>query len=416
MIGKIIAVGKDNEKLHRYKWSAMPTSLIFILALYAIVDSIYFRTIVEQRYLYAALISMTGFIILVGADRLRFIKEQKLFIGLWFVLTSIYFVPVFSQDNIYPKYIVGDYTSLILPILLFIAGIRYKALFESRYTLLLLACLLILAAILSIFFGQRVNNRFEAPPILLIPLGWLAFGTYRKIWSKSLLGLILFVLLVVILKSGERTGVVLWIISGLYIFSINSNILKILSVLIAFTVIFLFGFNVIIGEAVFEGYLNKTRFKHFAKDYHDRSLDVRINEAQDAVLMMQKEGTAVNHILGFGHGASYRPVNLYNIRNITKDGSIHNIHIGPVLIYFRYGILGVVLYGCLLLVVAWSHVKLVKEWRNRRVNILYMAFAFSLVVYLINNLLRNVIVDPIFSYVLAGFLYYRFTLRDGLKI
>ena len=35
-------------------------------------------------------------------------------------------------------------------------------------------------------------------------------------------------------------------------------------------------------------------------------------------------------------------------------------------------------------------------------------FTFTLAFYLMDGLLRNVVVDPMFSYVLAGFLFFQF--------
>jgi len=50
-------------------------------------------------------------------------------------------------------------------------------------------------------------------------------------------------------------------------------------------------------------------------------------------------------LTGLGHGAVYFPcVGALN-KNLTTHGHIHNIHVGPALLFFRYGILGVIFYG-----------------------------------------------------------------------
>lgn len=54
-------------------------------------------------------------------------------------------------------------------------------------------------------------------------------------------------------------------------------------------------------------------------------------------------------LTGFGHGSAYTyypdRVNLGTIiQNLTQDGLVHNIHIGPLLLFFRYGIIGLILY------------------------------------------------------------------------
>lgn len=49
---------------------------------------------------------------------------------------------------------------------------------------------------------------------------------------------------------------------------------------------------------------------------------------------------------GLGHGAVYYPYGELRsrTRNLTSDGHIHNIHVGPALLFFRYGAFGAGLY------------------------------------------------------------------------
>lgn len=54
-------------------------------------------------------------------------------------------------------------------------------------------------------------------------------------------------------------------------------------------------------------------------------------------------------LTGFGHGSAYATypdrINIGSIAvNLTEEGLVHNIHFGPLMLLFRYGILGVILY------------------------------------------------------------------------
>lgn len=69
----------------------------------------------------------------------------------------------------------------------------------------------------------------------------------------------------------------------------------------------------------------------------------RVLEARDALVMLASN--LPFSLLGFGHGASYIPEASHIATNVTPEGVVHNIHIGPVLLLFRYGLLGAVFYG-----------------------------------------------------------------------
>lgn len=70
----------------------------------------------------------------------------------------------------------------------------------------------------------------------------------------------------------------------------------------------------------------------------------RLDEARNAYMTLQSIPGAF--LTGLGHGAVYFPyLNVGSIsRNITDEGYVHNIHVGPALLFFRYGVVGIVLY------------------------------------------------------------------------
>jgi len=61
---------------------------------------------------------------------------------------------------------------------------------------------------------------------------------------------------------------------------------------------------------------------------------------------MTLQSTPGAFLTGLGHGAVYFPyLNVGSIsRNLSAEGYVHNIHVGPALLFFRYGVVGIVLY------------------------------------------------------------------------
>jgi len=77
----------------------------------------------------------------------------------------------------------------------------------------------------------------------------------------------------------------------------------------------------------------------------------RFLEADSATKTLKLTQGAI--LTGLGHGAVYVPSRelLRRTHNLTDEGFIHNIHVGPSLLLFRYGVLGVIFYFFLWFVV-----------------------------------------------------------------
>lgn len=82
----------------------------------------------------------------------------------------------------------------------------------------------------------------------------------------------------------------------------------------------------------------------------EESSFARVLEARDAFKFMADQ--PIYPLIGFGHGATYKPDESFMTPNVTAEGTVHNIHIGPVLLYFRYGIFGAALWGMMIWVLA----------------------------------------------------------------
>jgi hypothetical protein len=78
--------------------------------------------------------------------------------------------------------------------------------------------------------------------------------------------------------------------------------------------------------------------------FHGGSAIERLNEATNAIKTLKE--IPLSFLTGLGHGTVYFPyLEIGSIsRNFTEEGYTHNIHIGPVMLFFRYGIFGLALY------------------------------------------------------------------------
>src|SRR6266496_1374940 len=100
-------------------------------------------------------------------------------------------------------------------------------------------------------------------------------------------------------------------------------------------------------------------------------------------------------MFGYGYGATYQPYLSYIARNVTPEGVVHHIHIGPVQVFFRYGLVGLSLYGLLWVVTLRDLLGIKRRWASDldgRTTV-HLMFALGLLGYLVNSLVFNVIAN-----------------------
>jgi hypothetical protein len=150
------------------------------------------------------------------------------------------------------------------------------------------------------------------------------------------------------------------------------------------------------GRRIFEGVVQ------------DGSMNNRVVEASDALYTRYDYQGILAWIFGSGHGATFEGATAFYGERMLPNGDVHHIHFGIVLLYYRYGIPGVA--GFLWLISA----ALRQMWFLRRCSAqspLYypsLLFTVAVIAYLLNFLLFNELIDPVFSFALAGFI----TTRD----
>jgi hypothetical protein len=304
-------------------------------------------------------------------------------------------------------------TSLLLPALLLVAGVVAPAVFCSTRSLVVLGVVLFAASVAAAALGIASGApRYEAPHDLLIVALWLV--AYRSHGLARLgTGLLLLAIFVFAFRSGYRTPVLLWIFCGAYCAALTWSFGRMLAVAIPVVAVIVVLAGGAIRDAAIES-LATTRFGENVRGEADPSLLARFYEARDAVNQFERRGGPMNDVLGFGHGSTFRPV-FGPIHNMTPEGVVHHIHFGPVLILYRYGMLGLGIYLWLLVKAFAAFIAQYKSSRKSApISFTEMFFTLGLGISLLDGIMRNVLADPAFSYVLAGFLYHHLTASEPI--
>ncbi|MGI9258390.1 MAG: hypothetical protein ACR2QQ_06120 [Gammaproteobacteria bacterium] len=399
-----------NPGLHNSSWRNDPSTpllallLIGALGAYGMFDAAFVGVVSGQRLMYAVVALACVIAIVAGVWQLRLTRREAIFCLALMLCTALWLLPVATADRIIAVYVVGDIASVIAPAGLLLAGAIYPEIFRSTTAMVVIGVLLSIALVISIALaGASADGRFESPHDLLLALLWLSLFRIKGIARLLPLGLLL-VAFVVTLRSGERASTILWIYGAMYVAALvwNGRRLLLAAIPAVIVVAFVAG-TAIQGMAV--SALEQSRFSENLDGQVDDSLLSRVSEAQDAIQAMIDRGRPLNYLLGFGHGATFVPV-FSSLRNAVADGVVHNIHIGPVLIIYRYGLLGLLIYLFLLYRLAHSFFSHRRRIAEGSISTNELFFTFATTMYLLDGLVFNVIVDPGFSFAVAGYLHY----------
>lgn len=326
-------------------------------------------------------------------------RQSWLLLSGWLLGVTIFLVPTAGQRFVYPSYIFGDFLSLLLPALLLIAGWRADTLFSRHYVIVLAAGLLVVSVMAPIFGVS--GARFEPPPTLLVAIVWWGAHTARRPSHRLILGVVVLLLGFLALESGQRTALIIWVACGTFVAwrAVSGSRWAVLFTLCG--VLAIAGIAATAGRDAITDLVSGYRIGTIATGDRDDSLLARVNEATDVSATMSRDGSAFNWIAGFGHGATYRPQRSFLSRNVTPEGRVHNVHIGPLLMLLRYGLCGLLVYLGAWIIAMRGIARTVKTDGPDGVS---GALALAAGAYLVKSLMFNVLVDPLFSFAFAGLL------------
>lgn len=185
----------------------------------------------------------------------------------------------------------------------------------------------------------------------------------------------------------------------------------------AFAIMLVFAGLAVAAAPIVGPRFKETRFYRLTLQMEFRreeSSFARVLEARDAFKFMADQ--PVYPLIGFGHGATYKPEASFMAPNVTEDGVVHNIHIGPVLLYFRYGIFGAALWGMMVWVLVRGFFRLrslLEEFSSIRPAppqvtrdlILFLTAYFVFLALFVIFFTMNILIDPIMGIALAIVVY-----------
>lgn len=251
--------------------------------------------------------------------------------------------------------------------------------------------------------------RFDPPHVLFVALCWsllLMSGAERKTdWPARLAGLAgLALVLGLTFGSRSRTGLVTVLVMGvlgLLLMLRFRNFRPAVLFVAAVT-------SLILGAALATTYstpdrsvfdesaAQQLRLRELLSGELDGATQTRVDEIQDVTDTARAEWTPVEVLIGAGHGATFEP-RLANVpRNIGPSGRVHNIHLSPLMVLYRYGVIGLLVIGWMLLQACRGALR-----TGDTADTATLLLPLALAGFLADSFARNTFVDPTFALFIA---------------
>lgn len=318
----------------------------------------------------------------------------------------VYLIPAASfPDGRTMLHVAVDFATLVVPIGFLVAGSMAAPLFRSildpRWVLFFF-----LVSLYAPFVAQDPTpaRLFEPPSVGIIALlATLAIiGSSKTPRVAAAIGLA--VLSALALLSGSRSIVVLAVAAFILATLANRTARWVAVTTAAAVVLMLFvgnptaGWRAVRDSAVLR---SASRIAGLLRPAGDEAVGLRVKEATLIWQDMQQHPAWIP--LGVGHGAVFVPERPFPEHNISADGYVHNVHIGPLLMLFRYGLVGLAMYVLLALRAGITTVLTFRRRGDPAADPAPFFYAFGTFLYLVEFLARNVLPNPMFSFVLAGY-------------
>jgi hypothetical protein len=365
-------------------------------------DALSVRATALDRPLYAVVVAVVAACFLSVLSTGSLARRERFIVACWLVAATVYALPVVFAKEPNLLWMMGDFSTIMLPVLLWaIVRAHGPAQPTGRYWCAL-AIGLGLAAIAAPF-ASDLPTRFEPPSALLMALLWVgvfAGGTIRM-RAASFMGLA--TILVLAYQSGNRTSILLWVAAGtLAAAGATSGRWRSMVVVAAIAVALALSAGAGTSSPAASQLVSNSRFKTLVgEDSRDASLEARFQEAADAA-DWRASGSIPALIFGGGHGATFVPERKIIDQNLDEKGRSHNIHLGPVLVWFRYGLLGT----AILAIGAFAIVSRCIDLCRGRL-LLGSATGLATIaaaLVLMDFVVRNTLVKPLTSLIVAAFL------------
>ena len=394
-----------NVATYKNRFNFGTSFFLVFLSLLVIYDSQSPRFMENQKMIQAVFYSYTFLLAMAFIISRRAKINKYLFFGI--VLSSFGLMKSIVSSHYHFTWIIGDFLLVTSPIMIAISAYYRPNLFINRI-FWFMVIIALLASFIAFFFPDISDrNRFEAPSIFIITT--ISYLLLTSDYKKYRIVTICLYFLIVILAwlSQWRFNFMLTLLCPVFIIALHYGINR---VFVISTFLFLAGGSMIFfsGDWI-TSTIQQSRFAFIYQGgiANDSSLMFRFFEAAAVLQFCIDNWNIFDYIFGGGHGAWFDGRALSTLAyseyfdDKIYDGQIrvHNIHIGFIAIFFRYGILGIALLIYLLYKI-WKYLLRIRDFP-----IEIRILTSSTFIYFITQLtLYNMSNTILFTFVVGSFL------------
>lgn len=402
---------KDETTAVNPSLSLSQRALASAVAAYIVVDSLDIRLTELNNYAYALLIVVCVGGVLSSTASLR---RNGLVIPLTLAVWCLYMLLQITQWPVPVHYYSSDQiTDLLItlvPLAMFVVlsakPMPPQALLRALITIGIIAYI----ATATNWTLTPPGQRFQSPSMFALATPWvLATQPLPVQWRRRnplirLLGVAgILIMLPLTLASGSRTATVTWAIAGLACMFLRlreSPSRRLANVSVALLLALVVVPSSIVDElkAVGLSMVSDSRLTTLTSGELDTSTSERIAEIEDVRAAMSAQSSHLSALVGLGHGANFTPYRSNVAQNIDlTTGMVHNVHVTPVLIWFRYGLVGLMIFTALMLAGLIRSVRMVQQRPGAQSALVLTLF----LCYSLDLLVRNSLADPGWALIMA---------------
>ena len=395
-------------RANQYTVKALANTVLFLLVILLIYDAMGPRFLPWQKEMQAAFFGLT-FMVSFLIYLVIFEGRVSRWILLFLCVLVIEIIPAYDRIAGFSSWILGDLLLTSAPLGFILLSRLYPGVVIGRAFSALMLILLFVAVQASFFPDYSDRGRFEAPAILLQAYLWVNF-MQSKGGRKALSALGLIIVLVLAWQSQWRGSVAVFMLIPILMIASGGLFGKrAIAIILA---IVLGAIAVASKDDIYKGLIENTRFETLVSKgaTGDDSLMFRLTEGLDVLSEVKSNWGFLNYLFGEGHGAVFRPNYTYHVmteryrQGNIKKGMVHNIHIGMLMIAYRYGFVGLGIYGGLLLILFTD---LVGYSRRLPGEINVQALLIASICYLLLLNLYNVMNHLLFPLTIGYYLGFR---------
>jgi hypothetical protein len=358
-----------------------------------------------EVHAYAAVCIVAGLLALRSVS-MRIPRKASLLSAAWVFVVGVLLANsiILQWDSALPRYVAGDLATTILPIAMMHAYLaRPDWLLRTRPLWAVLA-LLFAAAILAKVVGVQYS-RHDAPSVLLTAgLAYLVvmadLTPPRRLFFMCAYAGVVYLAF----TSGYRTHLVLCLILPVVLLILGRGFRSTVMTAIALAAFAVLTVTLTSVAQNVSSVFAESRFESVMTEQSDASIGSRLAEIHDVQKTIRQEWSPAQVLLGAGFGSSYFPDRSYIEQNIGTNNRVHHIHVGPMLMFYRFGLVGVFAYLAML---ALAVVTLREVRHGRCRGVLPAVTATAMVGFSIESLFFNASVQSAMGWSLGVLLAYR---------